>query len=192
VGATSASGWTGSLSPATAASSDTSSSSLIAATLALGALLSLAYASWALTARRGIFSDFAQGRTVSVDEARSSDVLDTVLLVAAAVVTLAALVWWLSRMLTKRTTGDWVDKTGMVVSLLGATVVIVGLAMTNRVTSAAGQVAQGGRGVDATSVVATGFALLAVGLLMGIFAVGGHRVHDDGASVRPATGHQGW
>jgi hypothetical protein len=119
-------------------------------------------------------------------------VLDTVLLVAAAVVTLAALVWWLSRMLTKRTTGDWVDKTGMVVSLLGATVVIVGLAMTNRVTSAAGQVAQGGRGVDATSVVATGFALLAVGLLMGIFAVGGHRVHDDGASVRPATGHQGW
>jgi hypothetical protein len=129
---------------------------------------------------------------VSVDDARSSDVLDTVLLVAAAAVTLAALVWWLSRMLTKRTTGDWVDKTGMAVSLLGATAVIVGLAMTNRVTSAAGQVAQGGRGVDATSVVATGFVLLAVGLLMGIFALGGHPAADDDANVRPATGRQGW
>lgn len=187
-----AAGW-----PATAsstASSSTGASRLLTrALLALAALLSLGYAAWALTARRGIFSDFADGRSVSVDDAKSSDLLDTVFLVVAGLVALVALGLWLSRTLSKKTSGGPVDRGGLALALLGALTVLIGLYLASGVTDAGDQVAQGEKGVTATWVVGGGFVLLAIGLLMGMIAV---RDQPDPAYDSPdsnsANPYGGW
>ncbi len=165
---------------------------LTRALLALAALLSLAYAAWAFTARRGIFSDFADGRSVSVDDAKSSDLLDTVFLIVAGLIALVALGLWLSRTLAKKASGGPVDRGGLALALLGALTVLIGLYLASGVTDAGDQTAQGEKGVTATWVMGGGFVLLSIGLLMGVLAVRGQRdpAHDspDPGSAAPYPG----
>lgn len=186
-------GWPPAVSAGSAPTSGAAPAVLTAALLALGAVLSLAYASWAFSARRGIFQDFADGHTVSVDDAKSSDLLDTVWLLFAGLVAVIALGLWLSRMLTKKTSGGLADTIGLIVALLGAVAVTVGLALSNGVSAAADSVSQGERGVGATEVVGGGFAFVAVGLLMGFVAVwGGRDAARRRAGIGPAAPYQGW
>lgn len=188
-----AAGWPATTSTSTASSSSGPSPWLTRALLALAALLSLAYAAWAFTARRGIFADFADGRSVSVDDAKSSDLLDTVFLLVAGLVALIALGLWLSSLLAKKTSGGLIDKVGLALAMLGALLVIVGLFLASGVTDAGDQIAQGEKGVTATWVVGGGFVLLAIGLLMGLMAV---RDQPDAAYDNPDTGsatpYPGW
>ncbi len=161
------------------------------AALAVAALLALVYAVWAFTARRGIFADFSDGKTVSSSDARSSDNLDTVLLVVAGLLVVVALAFWVTRLVNGRTAGGAVDLGGLIASGLGVLLVLVGLFLSSQISGGADQAAQGDRGVVATLLTGGGFLLIAIGLLVGLVAVRGPR---DSRTPGPAPyGHPaGW
>lgn len=154
--------------------------------LALGGVLALAYAIWAFTARRGIFSDFAGGTTVSTDDAKSSDTIDTIFLLVAGLVALVVLGLWIARLVGRKSKGDGLDLAGVVVAGIGVVVVLVGLFLASGIADPDGQTAQGDKGVTATLITGGGFVLLAVGLLMGMLTVRGPR---KGAASSPAGGY---
>lgn len=140
----------------------------------MGALLSLGYAAWAFTARRGIFQDFADGELVTPADAQSSDNVDTAFLLVAGIVAVIALLM-LTRELLFRTRGTWpVKLTGLVVGMVGAVIVFIGLVLANGLADPGSQSEQGDRGVLATLVVGGGFVLMALGLLIGAVGVRGH------------------
>lgn len=156
--------------PAAAAATTTGRVGVVTA-LGLAVLLCLAYAGWALTARRGIFADFADGSSVSLEDARSNDTFDTLLLVATGVVVVVALVWWTARLARGRGgAGTW-NTAGLGASAVGLLVVVVGLVVSGTVTGAGDKAEQGHRGVTVTWFLGGGFLLLAVGLLLGTWAV---------------------
>ncbi len=137
----------------------------------IGALLSLGYAAWAFTARRGIFQDFADGTLVTADDAKSSDTLDTVFLLVAGVVAVIGLLW-LTKELLSRAVGKWVPKfAGLMVGVLGSVAVVMGLSLASNVPDPGSQAEQGDRGVTATVIVGGGFVLVAVGLLVGSLGI---------------------
>lgn len=161
--------------------------------LSLGALLSLAYALWAFTARRGIFDDFSAGRNVGVGEAKSNDRIDTLLLIVAGLVALVALALWLMRRFSGETTGGLVDNLGLALAAVGALVALGGLVLASRVGDGADQAASGDRGVTAALVTGSGFTLLALGLLLGLLAVRSHReTPSQSASPAAGGGYPGW
>lgn len=161
--------------------------------LVTGAPLGLAYAGWAFTARRGVFADFADGNTVSGDDAKSSDTMDTIFLIVAGVVALLALGLWIARMAARRTKGGALDIGGIALAGLGLVSVLVGLYLASTIADADGQAAQGDKGVLATLVVGGGFALLAVGLLIGVFTVRGRDTEDSRSRQHSAgAGYQTW
>jgi hypothetical protein len=156
-------------------------------------LLSLGYAVWAFTTRRRIFQDFADGRSVTIDDAETSDALDTIFLVVAGLIVLIAVGWWLTRMLANTPRGGVLERAGLALVLLGAVVVVIGLVLTGGVTDAADRAAQGANGVTATAVMGGGFALLGVGLVVGLLAAVGQRGGADRSSstgISPAA--PGW
>ncbi|MGH3471572.1 MAG: hypothetical protein ACRDPG_05955 [Nocardioidaceae bacterium] len=153
--------------------------------LGIAAVIALAYAIWAFTARRGIFQDFADGRAVSDSRARSSDNLDTVFVIVAAVVVLAALAFWLARRLVGQTSGDGLDLCGLAAAGVGVVVVLIGLFVLHQVSGADGQLAQGQKGAAGTTVVGAGFLVLAVGLVLG--ALASRATDDDPAPTPPAS-----
>jgi hypothetical protein len=151
--------------------------------LAVGGLLSLGYAAWAFTARRGIFADFADGVRVSTDDARTSDQIDTVFVIVAGIVAVAALVLWVIVKATGRSDGGGVELAGLAVAGVGVVVAIVGLVLSAGVADGGSTTEQGDKGVTATLVLGAGFTLLAVGLLMGLAAT-------RRASSRTSTGRR--
>ncbi len=155
--------------------------------LALAALLALGYSVWSFTGRRGIFSDFATGRTVAVSDARSNDRIDAVLLIVAGVVALVAVAWWVARKFAGQTTGRLSDDLGIALASLGAVVIIVGLVVASRVGGAVDQVTSGERGVAASVVTGIGFLVLGVGLAMGALAV----LHRNPETWDPNPGFDG-
>lgn len=190
--ATGAPGWSGS-SPATVSSSPGRAGRLAATVaLALGALLALVYAIWAFTARRGIFSDFASGSTVGVGQAKSNDRTDTILLIVAGVVALVALALWLMRKFGGETQGGLLDNLGLALAGLGALVAIIGLFLASRVSGGSNQAASGDRGVTASLVTGSGFALLALGLVMGLLAVLGGRQRASTSGAAGPGAYPGW
>lgn len=161
--------------------------------LVAGAILGLAYAAWAFTARRGIFADFAAGNAVSGDDAKSSDTIDTVFLIVAGVVALVALGVWIARMAGRKTKGGALNLSGITVAGLGLVVALVGLYLASTIVDADGQAAQGDKGVIATMVAGGGFALLAIGLLVGVFTVRPRKDADTRSSPQSAgAGYQTW
>ena len=163
--------------------------------LALGALLALVYAVWAFTARRGVFADFSDGNVVSADDAKSSDNLDTFLLIVAALLVIIALALWIMRKVNDRTSGGGLELGGLVATGVGIVVVLVGLFLSSNISDGADQAAQGDKGVTATLVTGVGFLIIAIGLMIGIAAVRGS--HDPKSSTAPAYGrprgsHQSW
>jgi heme/copper-type cytochrome/quinol oxidase subunit 2 len=164
------------------------------AALVTGAVAALAYAAWAFTARRGIFADFAAGNSVSGDDAKSSDTIDTIFLIVVGVVVLVALGLWIARMAARKSQGGAVDISGIALAALGLVSVLVGLYLASTIVDADGQAAQGDKGVTATLVVGGGFALLAVGLLIGVFTVRGRGDTADSRSGQhgAGAGYQTW
>lgn len=161
--------------------------------LALGSLLSLAYAVWAFTARRGIFSDFAARKPVGVGTAEANDRTDTILLIVAGVVALVAFALWLMRKFGGETAGGLIDNLGIALAALGVVVAVVGLFLASRVADGADQAASGDRGVTASLVIGSGFTLLAIGLLLGLLAVRSRRGTASSSAI-PAGGgsYSGW
>ena len=187
-------GWPTTTSTGTTATSAGAPRTLTRTLLGLGALLSLAYAVWAFTARRDIFQDFADGRSVSVDDAKSSDLLDTTFLVVAGLVALIAIGLWVSRLLSRKTERGGLEKTWLALALLGAVAVLVGLFLASGIADGGDQVSQGEEGVTATLVVGGGFALLAVGLLIGLLAALRERpaAAQGSPAMAPTSGYAGW
>jgi ABC-type Fe3+ transport system permease subunit len=157
------------------------------ACLVIAALCSLAYAVWAFTARRGIFADFSAGRSVTIDDARTSDGIDTALLIVAGVALVGALVTWVVRRARRQASGGW-DMAGLVLIVVGAVIVGLGLWLDSDVTSAATQALMGDRGAAAAVVTGAGFVVVAVGLLVCSTAVGGSRTS---AARQPEPGFRG-
>jgi hypothetical protein len=166
-----ASRWSGAAPTASAGRSGAVGRLVTAVALGLAALLSLTYALWAFTARRGIFADFASGRSVDVDEARSNDRIDTVWLVIAGLVALVAVALWLMRKLGGDTSGGLLDNLGLTVAGVGVGVAVVGLFLASRISDGADQIGSGDRGVTASLVTGAGFTLLAIGLVLGLLAM---------------------
>lgn len=191
-GATPSSAWpVTTQAEARAAARDAGATATLVA-LGIGALLALCYAVWAFTARRGVFADFADGKTVSGDDAKSSDRIDTVLLVIAGVVVVIALALWLMRMVNQKTAGGTPDLVGLGVAMLGVVVVLVGLFLSGQISDAGDQASQGDKGVTATLVTGAGFLLIAVGLLVGIVSVRGRPSGSTSYAHRAGTGYPGW
>jgi hypothetical protein len=140
------------------------------ACLIAAAVLCAAYALWAFTARRGIFADFSDGRAVTSSRARANDRIDTVLIVVAGLVAVVAVVWWVTHRVRRRG-GSPAELGGFAVTALGIVIIGVGLSLAGTITDAAGRAAQGDRGVAAALVSGVGFAVLAVGLLLGAATV---------------------
>jgi len=137
----------------------------------MGALLSLGYAAWAFTARRGIFRDFADGTLVTADDAKSSDTLDTAFLLVAGIVAGIALLL-LTKELLSRAVGKWGPKlAGLTVGVLGLVAVVMGLSLADSLSDSGSQAEGGDKGVTATVIVGGGFVLVAVGLLVGSLGI---------------------
>lgn len=162
--------------------------------LALGGVLALAYAIWAFTARRGVFADFSDGTTVSTDDAKSSDTIDTIFLLVAGLVALIALGLWIARLVGRKSKGDGLDLAGIAVAGIGVVVVLVGLFLASGIADADGQAAQGDKGVTATLITGGGFLVLAVGLLMGLLTVRGPHKGDTSSAAGgyPQQGYGNW
>ncbi len=157
----------------------------IVATIALvvAGLVGLGYAAWAFTARRGVFADFADGVSVSVDDARSSDRIDAIFLIVAAVLAVVALTLWIVRRAQRRSEGSAVEVGGFAAAAAGGVIVVLGLFLAGAVTDDGSTAEQGDRGVTATIVVGAGFAMLAIGLLLGAVTMRAARTSGRGAAV---------
>jgi hypothetical protein len=162
------------------------------ASLGLAALLSLGYAVWAFTARRGIFSDFASSRAVGVGEARSNDRIDTSWLIVAGVVSLVALAMWVVRTSGGDTKRSLLDALGLTLVGVGAVVAVIGLALATRIADATDQVSSGDRGVTASLVTGSGFALLGIGLVVGLLALRARPHASPPPPAAVAGSYPGW
>lgn len=157
--------------------------------LAVGALLGLGYAAWALTVRRGVFTGLADGNAVSLDDAKSSDTIDTIFLVIAGLIVLAALVVWLLRKGEGRTGGGALELGGLAAAAVGVALALVGLIMLGTVGSDGSRTDLGDKAATATLLAGVGFAVQAIGLLLGLFTV------KSGGSRPPSAqqpGYQNW
>ncbi|WP_370617104.1 hypothetical protein [Mumia sp. Pv 4-285] len=139
--------------------------------LAIAALVSLGYAIYALTSRRGIFADLADDPgSVSRSVAEDSDSLNSILVVATVVVVLVALALWAVALAggRGRTIVGWA---GLGVVVLGGIVAGAGAAMTSGVESADDV----DDAVTGYLLVGGGTALVALGLVLGILGILGSR-----------------
>ncbi len=150
------------------------------------------YAVWAFTARRGIFADFADGRPVSRGDAKTSDNLDTILLVVAGLLVVIAVAIWVARRVNAKTTGNPLDLAGLIAAGIGVLIVCVGFFLSSRISDAADQAAQGDRGVTATLLTGGGFFVVAIGLLIGVLAVRGPRGTRSSGATSHRVGSAGW
>jgi hypothetical protein len=140
--------------------------------LVLAVLAGLGYAAWALFDRRGIFEDFANGTsTMTLDEARSSDRWDTVLLVVAIVLVSAAVLWWLVLRINAATAGGSLETGGFAIVALGIVMTAIGLVMSADVSSSGTRHDEGEKAASAALVYGLGFTVIALGLIIGVAAV---------------------
>lgn len=169
------------------ASGRDNTASLVRLVLLIGALACAGYAVWALTARRGIFADFADNRAVSLDDAKTSDRLDTIFLVVAGAIAVIALALWLIRLLAGRARGGGLTVVGFVISALGLICVVVGLVMSGLVGNGSNRIGEGQDALAATVVTGSGFIALAVGLLIGCLVIGQPRPSSAAPSSLPSA-----
>jgi hypothetical protein len=139
--------------------------------LVVAAVMSVAYAVWAFTARRSIFADFSAGRAVTLHDARASDTIDTVLLVVTGITVVIAVILWAAHFTRRPEAGRRPQHLGFALAAVGVVVVAVGIWLDGAVTDAPTQLAQGDRGITAAVICGSGFLLLAVGLLVGAAAL---------------------
>lgn len=160
----------------------------------VAALLSLVYAGWALTARRGIFADFSAGRSISSADAKTSDTIDVALLIVASAAVMIAIALWVWRRVRRAANWHALEIGGIALAVVGVATVVVGLFLAGAITDAASQAAQGDKGVTASLVLGAGFVVLALGLLLGSTVVRGTgQGSQPGAPVTPSHhGYRTW
>ncbi|MDX6309197.1 MAG: hypothetical protein QOI06_2243 [Nocardioidaceae bacterium] len=161
--------------------------------LTVAALACLGYAAWAMTARRGIFADFADNRPVSLDHARSSDRTDTIFLVVAGALAVVALAFWLLRLASGKARSGGLAVVGFAMSVLGIACVVVGLVLSGMVGTGGSRADEGNKAATATIVTGSGFIALAIGLVIGLLVV---RARAEGGANRApestSAATQGW
>jgi hypothetical protein len=136
--------------------------------LVVAAVAGFGYASWALFHRHGIFKDFANGTSsLTVDDAKSSDNIDSVLLVVAFLIIAAAVSWWILLRVGGRTSGGGLELGGFAAVALGLILVVIGLIMSAGVSTDGTQRDEGNKAASAAILYGLGFAVLAVGLVIG-------------------------
>lgn len=136
--------------------------------LAVGAALCLGYAAWSVTARRGIFADFASGTIPTDSEISTSDTLDLIFILVAGAVALLGLGLWVARKSSGRTRGGGVELVGLVVAGLGLVTVLVALVLQDRSVADGTQTEQGDKAATASVVMGAGFTVVAIALLVGL------------------------
>jgi hypothetical protein len=145
---------------------------LAVAGLTLAGLTGLGYSVWVITARRGIFSDIAQATygpgAVSLQEARSSDAVDSGWLWATTVLLGTALLLWAVTWLVERTRLGPIGFAGLSMIGFGLLVVVVGSLLASLVD---GDPQQAVRAVAGYSLIGAGFMLVSLGLLTGVVSL---------------------
>ena len=130
----------------------------------IAALAALGYAGFALTLRRGVYADLEDDPgSVTEDDATSSDNLNAVGLWAAGVLVGLAFVLLLVAMVSARRGRNALGITGAVLVVLGALAATWGCLLVNGVD----EVSEAGDAVTGYLVAGPGFAVMAVGLLLG-------------------------
>jgi len=149
----------------------------------LGAIAALAYGAYAITVRRGVFSDLADDAgSVSADAAASSDSTNTILLIAATVVAVVAVAVWLLAMVSARRGRNPLGYGGIALVVIGVITALAGAVLSAGVDS----VDDAGKAATGYVLVGVGFVLIALGLLLGAIAL--RQGDDAGASPSPSPG----
>lgn len=148
------------------------SSTFARVVLGLALIATIVYAVWEFTARRAIFADFANGRTVSLDRASTSDLIDNILLGIAGSLAVLGLLVWLIRRASGRTTRGAADALGLVLWVLGAIAAVLGLVLLELIHGSGGPLSQGRHAEVFTVIAGGGFAVIAVSLVVGLSAQG--------------------
>jgi hypothetical protein len=136
--------------------------------LVVAAVAGFGYAGWALFHRHGIFKDFANGTsTLTVDDAKSSDNIDSVLLLITFVIIAAAVSWWILLRVGGRTSGGGLELGGFAAVALGIILAVIGLIVSAGVSTDGTQRDEGNKAASAAILYGIGFAVIAIGLLVG-------------------------
>jgi hypothetical protein len=152
--------------------------------LVVAAAAGFGYAGWALFHRHGIFKAFANGTSsLTVDDAKSSDNIDSVLLIVAFLIIATAVSWWILLRVGGRTSGSGLELGGFAAVTLGLILAVIGLIMSAGVSTDGTQRDEGNKAASAAILYGLGFAVIAIGL--GIGAVSLRRATS--AAVPPAA-----
>lgn len=142
-------------------------SGLVSAAIALaviGALAALGYAGFALTLRRGIYSDLDNDPTsVSKSDAESSDNINALGLWVAGLLVAIAFVLLIASMVSARRGRNGLGYVGAVLVVVGALIATRGCLQVNGVDD----VANAGDAVTGYLIAGPGFVVMAIGLLLG-------------------------
>lgn len=142
-------------------------SSLVSAAIALaviGALAALGYAGFALTLRRGIYSDLDNDpASVSKSDAENSDNINALGLWVAGLLVAIAFVLLIASMVSARRGRNGLGYFGAVLVVVGALIATWGCLQVNGVDD----VANAGDAVTGYLIAGPGFVVMAIGLLLG-------------------------
>jgi hypothetical protein len=158
---------------------------LAAVALVIAAVACFGYGGWAMIARRGIFADLADGRSVTAEAARESDRLNDLLLGLAVGAVVVAVALWLVAHLRRRKPFGTAGFTAAALIVTGALVLVGGAYMTSLVD---GEVSRAATAAIGFLIMGGGSILLGAGVVSALVAV----------FVRPArpevlsAGFAGW
>ena len=156
--------------------------------LTLAGLTGLGYSVWVITARRGIFADIATTTSgpgaVTLQDARSSDAVDSGWLWATTVLLVTALLLWAVTWLVERTHLGPIGFAGLSMIGFGLLVVAVGSLLASLVGD---DPVKAVRAVAGYSVIGAGFMLVSLGLLAGVVSL--YRPQPGEATY---LGYAGW
>lgn len=136
----------------------------------LGVLATGVYAVFAFTSRHSMFSDIEHGSKPTsslLDDAKSNDTLNSVLVWIAIVVGVAALVLWLVALVRDNRGRSSLGVAGLGLVTVGVLVAVVGALIVNSAINDR----DAGKAATDVYVLGLGFALCAVGLLLGALAL---------------------
>lgn len=158
---------------------------LAAIALPLAALTCIGHGIWAMTARRGIFADLANGESVTAETARDSDRLHSVLLWVSIVLLVVAAALWLTAHLRRRKPLGTVGFTALALIATGLVVVLGGAYLTSVVD---GEVSEAGKAAVGFLIMGGGSLLLGAGAVCALVAA----FLKPPPPAVPAAGFAGW
>jgi hypothetical protein len=134
----------------------------------VGAIAALGYAGFALTLRRSVYADLDDDPTsVSKDDAESSDNLNAIGLWVAGVLIGIALLLLIMSMISARRGRNGLGITAIVVVVVGAAAAVWGCLAVNDVDD----ITEAGDAVTGYLVAGPGFAVMGIGLILGLLGL---------------------